>query len=122
MLHTVSRHPDLSIGPTIARLRKTHTVTGPPPRRARHPPRPSPAAAVITGTVRGVIANEGMRRVRIMESHIYLGLITGEHPDPDRAARVINALLPGSSAGLDPAPLTCPICLMMVLAQLVRLA
>jgi hypothetical protein len=34
--------------------------------------------------------------VRIMESYIYLGLITGEHPDPDRAARVINALLPGS--------------------------
>ena len=33
--------------------------------------------------------------VRIMESYIYLGLITGEHPDPDRAARVINALLPG---------------------------
>ncbi|MCW2907255.1 MAG: hypothetical protein JWL68_2044, partial [Actinomycetia bacterium] len=32
--------------------------------------------------------------VRIMESYIYLGLITGEHPDPDRAARVINALLP----------------------------
>ena len=33
--------------------------------------------------------------VRIMESYIYLALITGEHPDPDRAARVINALLPG---------------------------
>jgi hypothetical protein len=33
--------------------------------------------------------------VRVMESYIYLGLITGEHPDPDRAARVINALLPG---------------------------
>jgi Tetracyclin repressor-like, C-terminal domain len=33
--------------------------------------------------------------VRIMESYVYLGLITGEHPDPDRAARVINALLPG---------------------------
>ena len=33
--------------------------------------------------------------VRIMESYIYLGLITGEHPDPDRAARVIHALLPG---------------------------
>ena len=32
--------------------------------------------------------------VRIMESYIYLGLITGEPPDPDRAARVINALLP----------------------------
>jgi AcrR family transcriptional regulator len=33
--------------------------------------------------------------VRIMESYIYLGLITGEHPDPDRAGRVISALLPG---------------------------
>ena len=32
--------------------------------------------------------------VRIMESYVYLGLITGEHPDPDRAARVIKALLP----------------------------
>jgi AcrR family transcriptional regulator len=31
---------------------------------------------------------------RIMESYIYLALITGEHPDPDRAARVISALLP----------------------------
>jgi len=37
--------------------------------------------------------------VRIMESYIYLGLITGEHPDPDRAARVINALLPGPPVG-----------------------
>jgi hypothetical protein len=109
----------------------------------------SPAAAVITGTVRAVISNQGMQRfldregelalrllttrasgfetrlialigdlvgdeaaagrlhatvpaadlpyvlVRIMESYIYLALITGEHPDPDRAARVINALLPG---------------------------
>jgi len=108
----------------------------------------SPAAAIITGTVRAVISNEGMQRfldregelalrllttrasdfetrlisligdlvreeaaagrlhaavppedlpyvlVRIMESYIYLALITGEHPDPDRAARVINALLP----------------------------
>ncbi len=113
----------------------------------------SPAAAVITGTVRAVIANTGMQRfldregdlalrllttkasgfetrlialvgdlvsdeasagrltaavpmddlpyvlVRIMESYIYLGLITGEHPDPDRAARVINALLPPSHEG-----------------------
>ena len=36
--------------------------------------------------------------VRIMESYIYLGLITGEHPDPDRAARVISALLPRGAA------------------------
>ena len=116
-------------------------------------PGQSPAAAVITGTVRAVIANQGMQRfldregdlalrllttkasgfearlvaliadlvseeaesgrltaavplddlpyvlVRIMESYIYLGLITGEHPDPDRAARVINALLPGRLVG-----------------------
>ena len=33
--------------------------------------------------------------VRIMEPYIYIGLITGEHPDSERAARVINALLPG---------------------------
>jgi len=32
--------------------------------------------------------------VRIMESYIYIGHITGEHPDPDRAARVIATLLP----------------------------
>jgi AcrR family transcriptional regulator len=32
--------------------------------------------------------------VRIMESYVYLGLITGERPDPDRAARVVHALLP----------------------------
>jgi AcrR family transcriptional regulator len=108
----------------------------------------SPAAAVVTGTVRAVIANPGMQRfieregdlalrllttrvtgfearlialigqlieeeaaagrldaaipaddlpyvvVRIMESYIYVALITGEHPDPDRASRVISALLP----------------------------
>jgi AcrR family transcriptional regulator len=130
------------IAPTVERLRATH-------RRGHtlHNGQ-SPAAAVITGTVRGVITNPGMQRfleregelalrllttkasdfetrlialigqlideeisarrltsavptsdlpyvlVRIMESYIYLGLITGEHPDPDRAARVINALLP----------------------------
>jgi hypothetical protein len=132
------------IDPTIANLRKTHCHAG---RRAVSGQ--SPAAAVITGAVRAVIANPGMQRfldregdlalrllttkasgfetrlvaliadfvrqeaeagrlttvvprddlpyvlVRIMESYIYLGLITGEHPDPDRAARVINALLPG---------------------------
>jgi AcrR family transcriptional regulator len=32
--------------------------------------------------------------VRVMEAYIYLALITGAHPDPDRASRVINALLP----------------------------
>ena len=132
------------IDPTIANLRKTHCHAGQPAI-----PGQSPAAAVITDTVRAVIANPGMQRfleregdlalrllttkasdfearlvvqianlvgeetsagrlaaavplddlpyvlVRIMESYIYLGLITGEHPDPDRAARVINALLPG---------------------------
>jgi AcrR family transcriptional regulator len=45
------------------------------------------AAAVPLGDLPYVL-------VRIMESYIYLGLITGEHPDPDRAARVISALLP----------------------------
>jgi AcrR family transcriptional regulator len=152
------------IDPTISRLRQAHSAqpaqpaqpgaTG--PRAATSDPSPisqSPAAAVITGTVRSVIANEGMQRfldregdlalrllttrasdfetrlialigelvsaeaaagrlsaavpmddlpyllVRVMESYIYLGLITGEHPDPDRAARVINALLPGAPPG-----------------------
>jgi AcrR family transcriptional regulator len=145
------------IDPTIARLRKTHTVIG-----QLAAPGQSPAAAVITGTVRGIIANEGMQRfldregdlalrllttrasdfetrlialigefvsaeaaagrlnaavplddlpyvlVRIMESYIYLGLITGEHPDPDRAARVINALLPGSPTEPRPQGLCSP--------------
>lgn len=131
------------IDPTIKKLRKAHGDAGQSAAAGQ-----SPAAAVITGTVRGVMANTGMQRfldregdlalrllttrasdfetrlialigelvheevsagrlnaaiplddlpyvlVRIMESYIYLGLITGEHPDPDRAARVINALLP----------------------------
>ena len=139
------------IEPTIANLRKTHCHAGPSAVPGQSPAvlGQSPAAAVITDTVRAVIANPGMQRfldregdlalrllttkasdfearlvalitdlvseetsagrltaavpmddlpyvlVRIMESYIYLGLITGEHPDPDRAARVINALLPG---------------------------
>ena len=149
------------IHPTVEKLRKAHCQPGQPaiPRQPAVPgqspavPGQSPAAAVITGTVRAVIANEGMQRfldregdlalrllttkasgfearlvaliadlvseeaesrrltaavslddlpyvlVRIMESYIYLGLITGEHPDPDRAARVINALLPGRLVG-----------------------
>ena len=116
----------------------------------------SPAAAVIIGTVRGVMTNTGMQRfidregelalrllttkasdfetrlialvgelvreeasagrldpavplddlpyvlVRIMESYIYLGLITGEDPDPDRAARVISALLPRGAGPYRP--------------------
>jgi AcrR family transcriptional regulator len=33
--------------------------------------------------------------VRIMEFYVYIDHITGEDPDPDRAAPVINALLPG---------------------------
>jgi AcrR family transcriptional regulator len=131
------------IDPTITRLREAHCHSGPP-----EVPGQSPAAAVVTGTVRAVIANPGMQRfidregelalrllttkasdfearlidligdlvreetaagrlsasvpledlpyvlVRIMESYIYLGLITGEHPDADRAARVISSLLP----------------------------
>ena len=128
------------IEPTISKLRKDASGSAAAGQ--------SPAAAVITGTVRHVIASPGMQRfldcegeralrllttratdfetrltslvgelvdeeasagrlaaavpredlpyvlVRIMESYIYLGLMTGEHPDPDRAARVINALLP----------------------------
>lgn len=128
------------IEPTITKLREDASGSGAVGR--------SPAAAIITGAVRHVIADPGMQRfldregdlalrllttratdfetrlttliselideeasagrlnatipredlpyvlVRIMESYIYLGLITGEHPDPDRAARVINALLP----------------------------
>jgi AcrR family transcriptional regulator len=135
------------IDPTISRLRQ-RAATGDPSALSQ-----SPAAVVITGIVRSVIANEGMQRfldregdlalrllttrasdfetrlialigefvsaeaaagrlsaavplddlpyllVRVMESYIYLGLITGEHPDPDRAARVINALLPGAPPG-----------------------
>ncbi len=143
------------IDPTIETLRKAHCQSGQPAVPGQSPavPGQSPAAAVITGTVRAVIANQGMQRfldregdlalrllttkasgfearlvaliadlvseeaesgrltsavplddlpyvlVRIMESYIYLGLITGEHPDPDRAARVINALLPGRLVG-----------------------
>lgn len=148
------------IDPTVERLRKSHSNTGPSLAAGQ-----SPAAAVITGTVRGVMANPGMQRfldregdlalrllttkasdfetrlialigdlvdgemaagrldavvppddlpyvlVRIMESYIYLGLITGEHPDPDRAARVISALLPASTPepGQTPAAVRpCP--------------
>jgi AcrR family transcriptional regulator len=149
------------IDPTISRLRQAHGAHPAHPAATGQRAAPgdpgalsqSPAAAVITGTVRSVIANEGMQRfldregdlalrllttrasdfetrlialigelvsaeaaagrltaavpmddlpyllVRVMESYIYLGLITGEHPDPDRAARVINALLPGPPAG-----------------------
>jgi hypothetical protein len=32
--------------------------------------------------------------VRIMESYVYLSLITGDEPDAARASRVIHALLP----------------------------
>ncbi len=141
------------IDPTITRLREARCHPGPPAV-----PGQSPAAAVITETVRAVIANPGMQRfldregdlalrllttkasdfetrlialigdlvrreaeagrlnpsvplgdlpyalVRIMESYVYLGLITGEHPDPDRAARVINALLPCTGTSRSPQP------------------
>jgi Tetracyclin repressor-like, C-terminal domain len=137
------------IDPTIARLRETHCHSGP-----SAVPGQSPAAAVITGTVRAVITNAGMQRfldregdlalrllttkasdfqtrlirlvgalvreetaagrlnspvplddlsyvlVRIMESYVYLGLITGEHPDPDRGGRVIGVLLPQGTGRL----------------------
>jgi AcrR family transcriptional regulator len=32
--------------------------------------------------------------VRVIESYVYLEVITGEEPDPDRAGRVLHALLP----------------------------
>ncbi|MFC4949181.1 QsdR family transcriptional regulator [Pseudonocardia sp. GCM10023141] len=32
--------------------------------------------------------------VRVIESYVYLKVITGEEPDPDRAGRVLHALLP----------------------------
>jgi AcrR family transcriptional regulator len=40
--------------------------------------------------------------VRIIESYVYLSLITGEQPDADRASRVLQALLP--SAGRTGSP------------------
>jgi AcrR family transcriptional regulator len=137
------------IEPTVSRLRADDDAPGSVDAHGSVAAGQSPAAAVITGTVRAVIANQGMQRfldregelalrllttrasgfetrlialigdllrdeaaagrlhatvpaadlpyvlVRIMESYIYVALITGEHPDPDRAARVINALLPG---------------------------
>jgi AcrR family transcriptional regulator len=132
------------IEPTVTALIKTHCHDGPP-----RVPGQSPAAAVMTSTVRAVSAHPGMQRfidregdlalrllttkasdfetrtrklvtdlvdeeidagrlnvsipredlpyvlLRIMESYAYVGMITGERPDPDRATRVINALLPG---------------------------
>jgi AcrR family transcriptional regulator len=46
--------------------------------------------------------------VRIMESYIYIGLITGERPDPDRAGRVIAALLRPAAAEPTPPARTAP--------------
>jgi hypothetical protein len=143
------------IDPTVRNLRAAHGADSPCAAAgpsAADPSCQSPAAAVVTGTVRAVMASTGMQRfldregdlalrllttrasgfetrlialisdlvrdetaagrlraavplddlpyvlVRIMESYIYLGLITGEHPDPDRAAKVISALLPGQPA------------------------
>jgi AcrR family transcriptional regulator len=41
--------------------------------------------------------------VRIIESYVYLSLITGEEPDADRASRVLHALLPPAAGpGLSP--------------------
>ena len=43
--------------------------------------------------------------VRIIESYVYLGLITGERPDADRAARVLHSLLPPATvAAADALP------------------
>ncbi len=56
--------------------------------------------AVVTDTVRAVIVNPGMQRFLNCEGDP--ALITGEHPDPDRAGRVINALLPGRLVSRKP--------------------
>jgi AcrR family transcriptional regulator len=54
------------------------------------------AAEAAAGRLRATVPLDDLPYVlvRIMESYIYLPLITGELPDADRAARVINALLP----------------------------
>ena len=51
------------------------------------------------GRVRSEIPLEDLTYVvvRILESYVYLTLITGERPDPDRAGRVLHALLPPRS-------------------------
>lgn len=51
-----------------------------------------------TGRVRTEIPLEDLTYVvvRIIESYVYLSLITGEQPDADRASRVLHALLPPS--------------------------
>ncbi|MEV6252265.1 QsdR family transcriptional regulator [Nocardia sp. NPDC051911] len=55
------------------------------------------------GRLRSSIHSEDLPYVlvRVMESYTYIGLITDQHPDPDRSARVVNALLPG---GKDSCP------------------
>lgn len=40
--------------------------------------------------------------VRVMESYVYLSLITGAEPEPERAGRVLRALLPSSGPAVDP--------------------
>ena len=59
------------IEPTIANLRETHCRPGPPAGSG-----PSPAAAVVTGTVRAVIANPGMQRFIDREGDLALRLLT----------------------------------------------
>jgi AcrR family transcriptional regulator len=54
------------------------------------------AADLDAGLVRSDIPLDDLTYVvvRILESYVYLTLITGEQPDPDRAGRVLHALLP----------------------------
>lgn len=54
------------------------------------------AADLDAGEVRSEIPLDDLAYVvvRILESYVYLTLITGEQPDPDRAGRVLHALLP----------------------------
>ncbi|MDP5183270.1 QsdR family transcriptional regulator [Blastococcus sp. BMG 814] len=53
------------------------------------------AEDVEAGRVRSEMPLEDLTYVvvRILESYVYLTLITGEQPDPDRAGRVLHALL-----------------------------
>lgn len=54
------------------------------------------AADLDAATVRSDIPLDDLTYVvvPILESYVYLTLITGEQPDPDRAGRVLHALLP----------------------------
>jgi AcrR family transcriptional regulator len=54
------------------------------------------AEDIGAGRVRTAIPLEDLAYVvvRVLESYVYLTLITGERPDPERAGRVLHGLLP----------------------------